>query len=302
MTQACTLVEVSPRDGLQNESRRVATGDKLRLIGALADAGLRRIEAASFVNPARVPQMADADAVMAGVPRERGIAYSGLVLNERGAERALAAGCDELTFVVVASDALGRRNQGQSTDEGLAVWSRVARLARTARRRACVMIAAAFGCPFEGRIDPARVLEIADRACASEPDELALADTIGVGTPGQVASLFGALRKHQVPLRAHFHNTRNTGYANAYAAILAGVAALDSSAGGLGGCPFAPGATGNIATEDLTYLLDGLEVEHGIDAGAVAALDGWLAGLVGHAVPAQLGKVPAWPPASAGSR
>lgn len=299
MTTACTIVEVSPRDGLQNDKRPVSTAQKLQLIAALVDAGVRRIEATSFVNPARVPQMADAEAVMQGVPRNRGVSYSGLVLNERGAERAIAAGCDELTCVVVASETFSRRNQGQTTAEGLAVWARVAKLARGAGRRASVMIAAAFGCPFEGRIDPARVIDLASRACEAAPDELALADTIGVGTPAQVASLFGQLQANAVPLRAHFHNTRNTGYANAHAALLAGVSVLDSSAGGIGGCPFAPRATGNIATEDLVYLLDGLGVAHGVDGGKVAALDGWLAEAVGHAVPGHLGKTDPWPPLAA---
>ena len=293
----CTIVEVSPRDGLQNEKRPVSTAQKLQLIAALVDAGVRRIEATSFVNPARVPQMADAEAVMAGVPRDRGVSYSGLVLNERGADRAIAAGCDELTYVVVASETFSQRNQGQTTAEGLAAWARVAKLARGAGRRVSVTVAAAFGCPFEGRVDPARVIGIASRVCEAEPDELALADTIGVATPAQVASLFTQLQAQARPLRAHFHNTRNTGgYANAHAAILAGVSVLDSSAGGIGGCPFAPRATGNIATEDLIYLLDGLGVEHGVNGGRVAALDGWLAEAVGHPVPGHLGKVDPWPP------
>ena len=295
----CAIVEVSPRDGLQNEKRLLSTTQKLHLITALVDAGVRRIEATSFVNPARVPQMADAEAVMAGVPRDRGVSYSGLVLNERGADRAIAAGCDELTYVVVASETFSQRNQGQTTAEGLAVWAKVAKLAREAARRVSVTVAAAFGCPFEGRIDPARVIDITRRACEAEPDELALADTIGVGTPAQVSKLFTELQANALPLRAHFHNTRNTGYANAYAAILAGVSVLDSSAGGIGGCPFAPRATGNIATEDLVYMLDGLGVVHGVDGGKVAALDGWLAEALGHPVPGHLGKTDAWPPLAA---
>ena len=294
------IVEVGPRDGLQNEAQPVSTAQKLHLIGALAAAGARRIEAASFVNPARVPQMADAEAVMAAVPRDRGVSYSGLVLNERGAERAIAAGCDELTYVVVASETFSQLNQGQTVEQGLAAWARVSKRARDAGRRATVMVAAAFGCPFEGRIEPQRVIGIAERACESGADELALADTIGVGTPAQVTALFTTLQGTGVPLRAHFHNTRNTGYANAYAALLAGVTALDSSAGGIGGCPFAPRATGNIATEDLAYLLDGLGIAHGIDGARVAALDGWLTEALGHAVPGQLGKVDPWPPLAAG--
>lgn len=305
LPETIEIVEVGPRDGLQNEARPVSTADKLHLIEALTSAGVRRIEATSFVHPARVPQMADAEAVMAGMPRDRSIVVSGLVLNRRGAERAIAAGCDELTYAVVASETFGQRNQGQTTEQGLAVWAEVAALARAAGRRTAVVIVTAFGCPFEGAIDPARVEGIAARALEADPDEIALADTIGVGTPGQVMDLFGrthaavsASKTGRARLRAHFHNTRNTGYANAYAALMAGVTVLDSSAGGVGGCPFAPRATGNIATEDLLFMLDGLGVRHGIDRGAVAALDPWLAGVLGHAVPGQLGKTDPWPPAA----
>ncbi len=297
------IVEVSPRDGLQNEARPVGTVDKLHLIESLIRAGVRRIEATSFVHPARVPQMADAEAVMAGLPRVPGVTLSGLVLNRRGAERAIAAGCDELTFTVVASEAFAQRNQGQTIEQGLIVWAEVAAMARAAGRRATVMIATAFGCPFEGAVDPARVEHMARQVLRSGPEEIGLADTIGVGTPRQVLDLFGRVRAavassgtRPALMRAHFHNTRNTGYANAYAALLAGATVLDSSAGGIGGCPFAPRATGNIATEDLLFLLDGLGVRHGIGRGAVAALDPWLAGVLGHAVPGQLGKTDAWPP------
>ena len=292
------VVEVSPRDGLQNEKVQVSTADKLRLIAALVDAGARRIEATSFVNPARVPQMADAAEVMAGVARDRGVSYSGLVLNRKGAERALEAGCDELTFAMVATETFAQRNQKQTVAEGLAIWREVAAMARRGGKRVSVCIAAAFGCPFEGRVDPAHVERLAMQAMEAGPDELALADTIGVATPGQVAALFGRLRTQVggTPLRAHFHNTRNTGYANAYAALLAGVTVLDSSAGGIGGCPFAPRATGNIATEDLLYMLDGLGIRHGMDRARVAALDQWLAARLNHAVPGQLGKTDAWPP------
>ncbi|GJD52139.1 (R)-citramalyl-CoA lyase [Methylobacterium crusticola] len=287
-----TLVEVGPRDGLQNEARRLATDDKLALIRRLAAAGITRIEATSFVHPGRVPQMADAEAVMAGVPRDRGVAYAGLVLNPRGAERAVAAGCDEIGSVVVATESFSLRNQGRSVADTLADWARIAAIARGAGRRLTVTIAAAFGCPFEGLVDPARVVALAEAALAAGPDEIALADTIGVAVPTQVVDLFHRLRAvaGAVPLRAHFHNTRNTGYANAYAALTAGVSALDASAGGIGGCPFAPAATGNVATEDLIYLLDGLGVRTGVDGPAVAALAPWLEDALGHPVPGQLGR------------
>ena len=305
LPDAVEIVDVSPRDGLQNEGRPVGTADKLRLIESLIRAGVRRVEATSFVHPGRVPQMADAEAVMAGLPRPPGVIVSGLVLNRRGAERAIAAGCDELTFTVVASEAFGQRNQGQTVEQGLLAWAEVSAMARAAGRRATVMIATAFGCPFEGAVDPARVEDIARQVLRSGPAEIGLADTIGVGTPRQVMDLFGRVRaavaaspSGRPAMRAHFHNTRNTGYANAYAALLAGAAVLDSSAGGIGGCPFAPRATGNVATEDLLYLLDGLRVRHGVSREAVAALDPWLADVLGHAVPGQLGKTDAWPPAA----
>jgi hydroxymethylglutaryl-CoA lyase len=286
------ILEVGPRDGLQNEKTPVSTADKVALIERLIDAGLRRIEATSFVSPRRVPQMADAAEVMARVPRDRGVRYTGLVLSPTGAERAVAAECDELGYVIVASDSFAQANQGRSTADTVADWRRVAGIARAAGRRVQVSIATAFGCPFEGRVAPERVIGLVEEALADGPDEIALADTIGVATPNAVADLFTRLRPvvGAVPLRAHFHNTRNTGYANAYAALMAGVGVLDASAGGVGGCPFAPRATGNIATEDLVYLLDGLGIPHGVDGPAVGALETWLEERLGHTVPGQLGK------------
>jgi hydroxymethylglutaryl-CoA lyase len=292
LPQRVALVEVGPRDGLQNEAVPVSTGDKVELICRLVDAGLRRIEATSFVNPARVPQMADAEAVMARVPRPEGVSYSGLVLNPRGAERAFAAGCHEITYVIVASETFSQRNQGRGIEATLQEWAAVAALARRAGVQANGIVAAAFGCPFEGRIDAERVAGIAARLAATGADEICLADTIGVGSPRQVLDLAGRVRPRigALPLRFHFHNTRNTGYANAYAALLAGANALDASVGGIGGCPFAPRATGNIATEDLCYLLDELGVGHDGRIEALMELDGWLAERLGHAVPGQLGK------------
>ncbi len=287
------IVEVSPRDGLQNEARPVSTADKLALIARLVDAGARRIEATSFVNPARVPQMADAEAVMAALrDRHEGVSFSGLVLNARGAERAIAAGCHELTYVVVASETFSMRNQGRGIADTLDGWRQIEPLARAGGRRRNILVAAAFGCPFEGRVAEAAVLEIVDSIAEIGADEIGLADTIGVGTPRQVGDLFAGAhaRLDALPLRAHFHDTRNTGIANAVAALGAGASILDSSCGGIGGCPFAPRATGNIATEDLVYLLDGMGVASGIDGRALAALDPWLAELLGHAVPGSLGK------------
>jgi hydroxymethylglutaryl-CoA lyase len=298
LPQHVDLIEVGPRDGLQNEAALVSTDDKVELIRRLVDAGLRRIEATSFVNPARVPQMADAEAVMARVPRPDGVSYSGLVLNPRGAERAFAAGCHEITYVIVASETFSQRNQGRGIEATLGEWASVAALARKAGVRANGLIAAAFGCPFEGRVDADRVAGIAARIAETGADEVGLADTIGVGSPRQVVDLTGRVRPRigALPLRFHFHNTRNTGYANAYAALMAGADMLDASIGGVGGCPFAPRATGNIATEDLCYLLDELGVGHDGQLAPLAALDDWLAERLGHAVPGQLGKASPFPP------
>jgi hydroxymethylglutaryl-CoA lyase len=294
-----SIVEVAPRDGLQNEAVTVPTEDKLALIGALAASGVRRIEAASFVHPKRVPQMADAEAVAAGLPRGV-VSWIGLVLNERGLDRAIAAGLDEVNVVVVATDTFSTRNQGVDTEAGIAAWARIAARARAAGLRTTVTVAAAFGCPFEGEVAPDRIRSIVARCAEAGPDEIALADTIGVGVPAQVRELAGitAAEAPGLPLRWHFHNTRNTGYANALAAAeLAGDApvALDSSAGGIGGCPFAPNATGNIATEDLLYLLHRSGFETGVDVAALLPLADRLGGLLGHQVPGQLARAGQFP-------
>jgi hydroxymethylglutaryl-CoA lyase len=297
-----SIVEVSPRDGLQNESAIVPAADKLALIGTLAAAGLRRIEAVSFVNPKRVPQLADAEEVAAGLPRGE-VSWIGLVLNERGLDRAIATGMDEVNVVVVATDTFSGRNQGVDTAEAVAAWSRIAARARAAGLRTTVTVAAAFGCPFEGEVPVERVRSVIAACAEAGPDELALADTIGVGVPAQVRALAGvaAAEAPGVPLRWHFHNTRNTGYANAVtAAALAGDApvALDSSAGGIGGCPFAPAATGNIATEDLLYLLHREGHPTGVDVTALLPLAGRLGALLGHPVPGQLARAGVFPPPS----
>ena len=262
------IVEVGPRDGLQNESTVVPTALKVAMIERVIAAGLRRIEAVSFVHPDRVPQMADAEAVMAAVPRRSDVSYIGLVLNERGVDRAAEAGVDEVNVVVVASDTFGMRNQGTDVEGMLRRWEEISVRARTLGMRTTLTLAAALGCPFEGEVLPSRVAQIASSAIgASRPDELAFADTIGVGVPTGIRSVAEALREVSpgIPLRAHLHDTRNTGIANAMAAIDAGVTALDASLGGLGGCPFAPAATGNVATEDLHYLLERSGLATGID-------------------------------------
>ncbi|HKZ73711.1 MAG TPA: hydroxymethylglutaryl-CoA lyase, partial [Steroidobacteraceae bacterium] len=257
MGRTVEIVEVGPRDGLQSEPGIMPTATKVAFIERLVGAGIRRLEAASFVNPKKVPQMADAEAVLAALDRRPGVRYIGLVLNRRGLERALVAGCNEIGMAVVASDTFNRRNQGVGTGESIAAWLDIARAARAAGVRAQVTVSAAFGCPFEGEVPVARVIEIAQRVAEGEPHEISFADTIGVGVPAQVTDILQ--RAHAalpgMQLRCHFHNTRNTGLANAWAAVEAGAAALDASTGGIGGCPFAPTATGNIPTEDLVYML-----------------------------------------------
>lgn len=291
------LIEVGPRDGLQNEAAILPAADKVRLIERSIAAGLRRIEAVSFVNPRRVPQMADAEAVMERLPRVDGVSYIGLVLNRRGLDRALAAGVDEVNVVVVSTDEFSRRNQGCSVEEGVRTWARIAEDARAAGVRRSVTLAAAFGCPFEGEVPADRVLDLVRRVAESEPDEIALADTIGVGVPAQVRTLLTGAAEitPDVPLRCHFHNTRNTGYANALTALDHGVSALDASTGGFGGCPFAPAATGNIATEDLVYALDRSGVATGVDMGAVTETAAWLSERLGSPVQALLGRAGPFP-------
>ncbi|HEY9522048.1 MAG TPA: hydroxymethylglutaryl-CoA lyase, partial [Thermopolyspora sp.] len=233
------VIEVGPRDGLQNEPVIVSTSAKVAYIEALVAAGLRRVEAVSFVHPKRVPQMADAEEVMARVPRVPGVRYAGLVLNERGLDRALKAGVDEVNVVVVATETFSRRNQGMSVDDAVRGFGTIAARARAAGLGVSLTVAASFGCPFEGEVTPARVAELVRRCPGAQ--EVALADTIGVGVPAGVRRLVKAVREvTPLPLRFHFHNTRNTGYANAITAIEAGVTILDASAGGIGGCPYAP--------------------------------------------------------------
>jgi hydroxymethylglutaryl-CoA lyase len=297
-TENVELVEVSPRDGIQNEQAILTTEDKLTLIAMARDAGLRRAEITSFVNPARVPQMADADAVAAGRPG--GIRAIGLALNARGFDRAVAAGLDEANFVVVASETFSRRNQGVSTSDSVAAFGEVAGRARGGLGLG-VTVAAAFGCPFEGEVPLARLMEVVEAVAAHGPDELSLADTIGVATPRDVALRVGEVRAAfpDLPLRLHLHDTRNTGIANAWAGLEAGVRRLDASLGGTGGCPFAPRATGNVATEDLVYMLERSGVATGVDLDAAIRAAEWLEARLGHPVPGQVMKAGGFPSARA---
>ena len=287
-----TLMEVSPRDGLQNESTRVSTDDKLTLIHRALEAGARRLEVTSFAHPKLMPQMADAEAVCSGLPQRGDVVYTGLVLNQRGYERLLATErLDEAGLVVPATDAFALRNQGMDGDACLAMARRVLRDARQRGLRAQATIAVAFGCPFEGEVALSKLLEIAGSLAEEGPVEIALADTVGVGVPGQVLEAFVALRDllgPDVPLRAHFHDTRNTGLANAFAALQAGVETLDASIGGIGGCPFAPNATGNIASEDLQYMLGRMGIETGVDLDALIDTAAWLETVLDKRIPSML--------------
>lgn len=278
------LVEVGPRDGLQNEPEIITTEDKLAMINRMIDYGARRIEVASFVHPARVPQMADAEAVIAGLPDREDVTYIGLTLNKRGVMRGLATreggkrGIDQAGCVIVASDTFGQKNQGQTIAEGIEENRQMIRFAKAEGMRVQVMISAAFGCPFEGDVNPETVIQIAEEMAAEDPEEIALADTIGVGVPAQVTDLFGRLGDllgGRIPMRCHFHDTRGTGIANAWAAYQAGVQVFDASLGGLGGCPFAPNATGNIATEDLIYMMERSGIDTGIDLEAAIDTNRW---------------------------
>jgi hydroxymethylglutaryl-CoA lyase len=291
------IVEVGPRDGLQSESSVFSTADKLEFIDRLIGAGLRRLEITSFVNPKKVPQMADAEAVLAGLTKRPDVRYVGLVLNQKGFERAAAAGCNEIGMAVVASDTFNRRNQGVGTEESIAAWLDIARAAHAQGIRPQVTIGASFGCPFEGEVPVARVIEVAQRVAEGRPHEISFADTIGVGVPSQVSEILGRARQMLpgVRLRCHFHNTRNTGLANAYAAIMEGAVALDASTGGIGGCPFAPAATGNIPTEDLVYMLHRAGVATGIDLEALIDVARWLQGPLGRVPPGMLAKAGSFP-------
>jgi hydroxymethylglutaryl-CoA lyase len=285
------ILEVSPRDGLQNEKAILSTQDKVELVTRAVRAGARRIEVTSFVNPARVPQMADADEVMSALPRLEGVKYAGLVMNRRGLERALAGYVDEIDVVVVATDTFCRRNQGMSTAEACDTAAELVREARAAGVFSTITIGASFGCPFEGEVPVHRVCEVVQRAVDAGPDELALADTIGVAVPSDVKQRLGLaheLADPRMPLRLHFHDTRHTGVANAVAAVESGVSTLDASIGGTGGCPFAPNATGNVATEDLVYLFDRMGVASGLDLASVTAAAAWLEERLGKRLPGAL--------------
>ena len=292
-----TVMEVSPRDGLQNEDVLVPTAQKLQLIDPALASGSKRIEVTSFVHPLRVPQMADAEAVCAGLPQRSDVRYTGLILNERGYRRLRETRLDEAGLVVPVTDTFGERNQGQRVADAVAMAREVIRDGQQTGFPVQVTLAVAFGCPFEGEVPLTNLMAAAETLLEAGPVEIALADTIGVGVPWQVQQTFEALSKlaGDVPLRAHFHDTRNTGIGNAFASLLAGVATLDASIGGIGGCPFAPNASGNIATEDLVYMLNRSDVAH--DLAMQPLLDGvaWLEPILGKQLPSMLSKAGDWP-------
>jgi len=285
-----TICDVAPRDGLQNEPETLAPATRAELVNRLARAGLRRIEAASFVRPDAVPQMAGAEEVVRAIERIDGVEYSGLALNEKGYERLASVGLDRVNFTLAATETFNRRNGNQSVAEAIAAGERI--LART-ELPVTVTISCSFGCPFEGRVDPGVVADLAARFDARI--EIVLADTIGVAVPSEVRALVGRTHANGV----HLHNTRNTGYANALAALDAGATLLDSSCGGLGGCPYAPRATGNIATEDLVYMLHGEGIETGIDLGALIGVAEWLEGVLGRQLEGQVYRAGTFAPVAA---
>lgn len=298
LPDAVTIVEVGPRDGLQNEDVVLATETKVELVRRLVGAGAGRIETASFVHPELVPQMADAEAVMGALGRSpEGASYIGLVLNRRGLERALATSIDEVNFVVGATEGFNRSNQGAGVEATMTDIEAMIPEARAAGLATTVTISVAFGCPYEGEVDPERVVRLAARAARSGAHEVALGDTIGVAVPSDVVTRLDAVRAvvDGAALRCHFHDTRNTGIANVYAALTSGVTVIDASAGGAGGCPFAPGASGNVPTEDVVYMLVRMGVETGIDLSAAVATGLWLAERLGKRLPAALGRAGAFP-------
>lgn len=283
-----TICDVAPRDGLQNEAKTLEPVERAELVDRLAAAGVPRIEAVSFVNPALVPQMAGAEEVVAGIDRRDGVVYAGLALNERGYDRLRETDLDEVHFAFAASETFNRKNQNAAPEESLEAAKRIVGRAHVDGIRATVTIGVSFGCPFEGAVDPRRVLGFAAELAGAGADEVVFADTVGVAVPHQVKELVDEGTKLGAPIGVHLHNTRNTGFANAYAALEAGATMLDASAGGIGGCPFAPRATGNICTEDLVYMLHGEGVDTGIDLDALISVAEWLEAKLGRQLPGQV--------------
>ena len=289
------LVDVGPRDGLQNEEKILPPEVRAELCGRLAAGGVPRVEAASFVNPKRVPQMAGAEEVMESLDRDGSTVYAGLVLNEKGYERAVVAGVDEIRYAFPVTETFAKKNQNTTVGDATALAGRLVERARLDGVRVSVTLSAAFGDPFGGRVDPGHVLRVAEEVAGANPDEVVLADTIGVGVPTQVRELVGGVAAMGVTVGCHFHDTRNTGMANAVAAVEAGATVLDAAVGGTGGCPFAPRATGNIATEDLVYLLHGMGHETGVDLEALIGVAAWMSERLQKDLPGQVYKAGGFP-------
>jgi len=292
------ICEVGPRDGLQSEARIWSVEERIDLIDRLSATGVKRIEAVSFVNPKRVPQMADAEIVMAGIQRRAGVSFVGLALNLRGVERAIDAGVDEVRYVVVASETFNQKNQGSSIDDTLQGYRDMAGKVTGSGLRLSAVIAAAFGCPFEGEVPLEKVTDLARVLVSEGAQDIYLADSIGAAVPNQISDRISATRDivgDDVILGCHLHNTRNTGFANAVAAVQAGVRLLDSSVGGIGGCPFAPQATGNIATEDLCFLLRNMGYDTGVDVNAVIDVAQWAETFFEAPLPGQVMKAGLFP-------
>ncbi len=287
------IVDVGPRDGLQNEEKALSPETRAELCDKLAGASVTRVEAVSFVNPKRVPRMAGAEEVVSSIKRRPGTSYAGLVLNEKGYERAIESGVDEVRYAFPVTETFAKRNQNTTVQDATDLAGRLVERARLDGVRVSITLIVAFGCPFEGRVDPKTVLNLARRLGEARPDEIVLADTIGVGVPSQVKELVGGVFGSGVTIGCHFHNTRNTGFANSVAAIEAGATVLDAAVGGTGGCPFAPQAAkkvGNVATEDLVYLLHGMGHETGMDLEALIEVAVWLAEQLGKELPGQVYK------------
>ena len=296
MSASVTVYDVGPRDGLQNEPDVLDVKTRAELVRRLVEAGVQAVEVASFVDPRRVPQMAGAEEVVAAVGDAEGVVRAGLALNERGYDRLHATGLDEVRFAFGVTETFNQRNQGASVSESLDAARRIVTRAREDGVRSAVTLSVAFGCPFDGEVEPDRVVELASSVAESEPDTLLLADTIGVATPRAVRALVSRAGELGAPVGGHFHDTRSTGYANALAALDAGATVLDASVGGLGGCPFAPNATGNIATEDLVYLLHREGLETGIDLAALIDVSSWLEEVLGRQLEGRLYRAGVFPP------
>ena len=298
------ICEVGPRDGLQSEPRIWSANERIELINLLSETGVSRIEAVSFVHPKRVPQMAEAETVMADINRKEGVTYAGLALNARGADRAIAASVDEVRYVVVASETINQKNQGASVDDTMSGYAEIAGKVTKAGLKLTGVIGAAFGCPYEGGVDPSRVASLVKRLMDGGATEIVLADTIGAAVPTQITDMLNRVRDVQgddFGLGLHLHNTRNTGFANAAAGALAGVDFLDASVGGIGGCPFAPRATGNIATEDLCYMLRNMGFDTGVDAAKLIGVSEWTETYFEAPLPGQIMKAGLFPEAATGA-